>query len=179
MTVSPDAPPLSFTDLADAIGALRDAGLRISTPRRLLLEALFAANGPVSAADLARELSLDESSVYRNLEVFEHFGVVRHVHLGHSAGLYALVSDEVVEYLYCERCAKVTTVAPTRLDTVRHQIRDEFGYTARFTHFAIVGLCPDCTAESRADNAESGKRQTSPPHTHEHVHGDKPSRRRR
>jgi len=146
VTVSPDAPPLAFTDLADAIGALRNAGLRISTPRRLVLEALFAATGPVSAADLARELSLDESSVYRNLEVLEQFGVVRHVHLGHSAGLYALVSKDVVEYLYCERCAKVTTVAPSRLDNVRGHIRDEFGYTARFTHFAIVGLCPDCTA---------------------------------
>ena len=111
-----------------------------------MLEALFAATGPVSAADLARELSLDESSVYRNLEVLEQFGVVRHVHLGHSAGLYALVSKDVVEYLYCERCAKVTTVAPSRLDNVRGHIRDEFGYTARFTHFAIVGLCPDCTA---------------------------------
>jgi Fur family ferric uptake transcriptional regulator len=144
VTQSPDAPPLAFSDLADAIRALRKAGLRISTPRRLVLEALFAATGPVSAADLARELSLDESSVYRNLEVLEQLGVVRHVHLGHSAGLYTLVSDEVVEYLYCERCARVTTVAPNHLDSVREQIRDEFGYRARFTHFAIVGLCPDC-----------------------------------
>lgn len=153
MTVSPDAPPRAFTDLAEAIGALRTAGLRISTPRRLVLEALFAATGPVSAADLARELSLDESSVYRNLEVLEQLGVVRHVHLGHSAGLYTLVSEDVVEYLYCERCAKVTTVSPSRLDSVRGHIQDEFGYTARFTHFAIVGLCPDCTAASRMDTA--------------------------
>jgi Fur family ferric uptake transcriptional regulator len=155
VTISPDAPPLAFTHIGDAIGALRNAGLRISTPRRLVLEALFAADGPVSAADLARELSLDESSVYRNLEVLEQFGVVRHVHLGHSAGLYALVSDDVVEYLYCERCAKVTTVAPSRLDTIRARIRDEFGYTARFTHFAIVGLCHDCATEPRAAAGES------------------------
>lgn len=144
MTQSPDAPTRAFRDLADAIGALRDEGLRISTARRLVLEALFAAAAPVSAADLAGELSLDESSVYRNLEVLEQLGVVRHVHLGHSAGLYTLVSDEVVEYLCCERCGKVITVAPSQLDPIRKQIRDEFGYTARFTHFAIMGLCPDC-----------------------------------
>ena len=179
MTVSPDAPPLAFSDLADAIGALRNAGLRISTPRRLVLEALFAADGPVSAADLARDLSLDESSVYRNLEVLEQFGVVRHVHLGHSAGLYALVSDEVVEYLYCERCANVAAVAPSRLDTIRGQIRDEFGYTARFTHFAIVGLCPDCAAEPPTGSRASPGRPTSPPHTHGHAHaGRTPGQRR-
>lgn len=149
MTQSPDAPPLIFTDLADAIGALRQAGLRISTPRRLVLEALFTATGPVAAADLARQLSLDESSVYRNLELLEQLGIVRHVHLGHSAGLYTLVSDEVVEYLCCERCAKVTAVPPARLDAIREQIRSEFGYTARFTHFAIMGLCPDCATRAR------------------------------
>lgn len=170
MTISPDAPPLAFTDFADAIGALRKRGLRISTPRRLVLEALFAADGPVPAADLARELSLDESSVYRNLDVLEQFGVVRHVHLGHSAGLYALVSDEVVEYLYCERCAKVTTVAPGRLDTIREQIRDEFGYSARFTHFAIVGLCPGCAAEPRTNAGASHAGSDSQSHSHEHVH---------
>lgn len=178
MTQSPDAPPLAFTDLADALHTLREAGLRISTPRRLVLEALFAADGPVSAADLARELSLDESSVYRNLEVLEQFGVVRHVHLGHSAGLYALVSDEVVEYLYCERCGKVTTVAPGRLDMIREQIRGEFGHTARFTHFAIVGLCPDCTAEQRSNAGESPAVPTSQSHPHRHVHTGESSRRR-
>ena len=164
MTQSPDAPPLAFTDLADALAALRTAGLRISTPRRLVLEALFAATGPVSAADLARELSLDESSVYRNLEVLEQLGVVRHVHLGHSPGLYTLVSEEVVEYLCCERCGKVTTVPPARLDAVREHIRDEFGYTARFTHFAIVGLCPDCAAQPHSGAARSSSAPSLPSH---------------
>jgi Fur family transcriptional regulator, ferric uptake regulator len=177
MTQSPDAPPLAFTDLADAIGALRNAGLRISTPRRLVLEALFAATGPVSAADLARELSLDESSVYRNLEVLEQLGVVRHVHLGHSAGLYTLVSDEVVEYLCCERCGKVTTVPPGRLDTVREQIRGDFGYSARFTHFAIVGLCPDCAARLPSGATQTPETRKPLPHAHPHVHKGTAGRR--
>jgi Fur family transcriptional regulator, ferric uptake regulator len=144
MTVSPNVPPLAVDSLRDAEQALRKAGLRLSTPRRLVLEALFAADGPVAAGDLARQLSVDESSVYRNLEVLEHQGLIRHVHLGHSAGLYVRVGREEVEYLYCERCAKVTTVPPARLDPVRKRIREQFGYTARFGHFPIVGVCSDC-----------------------------------
>lgn len=145
MTLAPDVPPLAFNDLGDAIRALRSSGLRLSTPRRLVLEALFAAKGPVAAADLARELSLDESSVYRNLEVLEQRGLVRHVHLGHSPGLYVLVGATATEYLYCERCARVTAVAPAQLDPVRERIKRNFGYTARFTHFPIVGTCERCT----------------------------------
>jgi Fur family transcriptional regulator, ferric uptake regulator len=145
MTQPPDSPPQVFASVGEAIDALRDSGLRLSTARRLVLDALFEAEGPVTAAHLSRTLSLDESSVYRNLELLEDRGVVRHLHLGHSPGLYVLASENDVEYLYCERCAKVTAVTPDRLDPIRKQVQREFGYTPRFTHFAIVGLCQDCT----------------------------------
>jgi Fur family ferric uptake transcriptional regulator len=120
--------------------------MRLSTPRRLVLEALFADEDPVSAPQLSRRLSIDESSVYRNLEVLERHGLIRHVHLGHGPGLYVLVSAHELEYLYCERCAKVKAVAVEDLDPVRKQIKEQFGYHARFTHFAIVGLCEQCAA---------------------------------
>ena len=145
VTAAPDIPPRAFAGVTEAISSLRDSGLRISAPRRGVLEALFEAAGPVSAAHLARILTLEESSVYRNLELFEQRGVVRHLHLGHSPGLYALVRDPEVEYLYCERCTRVSAVSPARLDPVREHIRREFGHRPRFTHFAIVGVCEDCT----------------------------------
>jgi Fur family ferric uptake transcriptional regulator len=163
MTASPDAPPLRFDTLDEAVHALRESGLRLSTPRRLILEALFAADGPVSAAHLTRELSIDESSVYRNLEILEQHGVVRHVHLGHSPGLYGLVTEEHVEYLYCQRCAKVIAVAPGRLDDVRETIKTELGFDAQFTHFAIVGICEEC-----AEHAQAGTDSETL-----HSHGDR------
>lgn len=159
MTAPADRPAQVFADVDDAIRSLRESGLRLSTPRRLVLEALFAADGPVSATHLSRTLSLDESSVYRNLELLEHRGVVRHLHLGHSPGLYVLAGEHEVEYLYCERCAKVTAVSPEQIDPIREQIRRELGYTPRFTHFAIVGLCEACAAD-----APAGER----PHLHSH-----------
>lgn len=149
MTVAPDVPRLEAGDPAGALRALRASGLRLSTPRRLLIEALFAGQEPVAAAHLARTLSLDESSVYRNLEVLERHGLIRHIHLGHGPGLYALAGHEDAEYLYCERCAKLTTLTPEQLDPVREEIRRCFGHVARFGHFAIVGLCEHCAAEPR------------------------------
>ena len=146
MTIAAQTPPLVFDTIEEAVNAVRRGGMRLSTARRLLLEALFAAHDPVSAAQLAQDLSIDESSVYRNLEVLERHGLVRHVHLGHGPGLYTLVGRQEIEYLYCERCEKMTAVAPDQLDPVRRSIRKRFGYEARFTHFAIVGLCERCAA---------------------------------
>jgi Fur family ferric uptake transcriptional regulator len=148
MTIAPDVPRLVVGTPGEAIRALRESGLRLSTARRLVIEALFAADGPVSAAALAHDLSLDESSVYRNLEVLERHGLTRHVHLGHGPGLYALVGRDEGEYLYCQRCDKVTLLGPEELDPVREHLREHFGHTARFTHFAIVGLCEPCAARS-------------------------------
>lgn len=144
MTVAPDVPRLVVSDPEQAIHALRESGLRISTPRRLVIEALFEAAGPVSAPALAQRLTLEESSVYRNLEVLERHGLTRHVHLGHGPGLYALVGRDDGEYLYCERCGKVTVLRADELEPVRDEIRERFGHTPRFTHFAIVGTCADC-----------------------------------
>ncbi len=171
MTASPDAPPLRFDTFDEAVEALRQSGLRLSTPRRLILQALFAADGPVSAAHLTRELLIDESSVYRNLEILEQHGVVRHVHLGHSPGLYGLVTEERVEYLYCQRCDKVTATAPDRLENVRALIKAEFGYDARFTHFAIVGVCAECS-ESRPGSAgdDVGMLHSHGDRIHAHAH---------
>lgn len=186
MTDAPDTPRLTFTDLDQAVDALRERGLRLTTPRRLVLEALFAADGPVSAERIAIELRLDLTSVYRNLEALQQHGLARHVHLGHGPGLYALVGRGEREFLSCERCGAVLTLTPDQLEPIRAQIKERFGYQARFTHFAIVGLCPACAGQpgsaaeppdaAAADDAiglnGADLNGADHAHRHEHSHGD-------
>ncbi len=147
MPGAPEAPRLTFETLDGAIGALRSRGLRLSTARRLILEELFAAAEPLSAEQISGHTNLDLASVYRNLETMERHGLLRHVHLGHGPGLYVLVGRGEREYLYCSRCQAVMALNPDELDPVRQRVRDLFGYEARFTHHAIVGLCSACLTE--------------------------------
>jgi Fur family ferric uptake transcriptional regulator len=144
VTSAPHVAALPFNTIDDAIEVLRARGLRLSMSRALVLEALFAAAGPVSAEEIALRLGLVPTSVYRNLETLERHGLLRHVHLGHGPGLYALVGHGEQEYLYCPGCGGARTVRPELLDPVRAQIRQRFGYEVRFTHFALVGKCPRC-----------------------------------
>lgn len=153
MTTTHRSPALSAGNVEAAVAALRERGLRVSAARRLVLEALYGAEGPLSAERISEGLEgrlprSDLASVYRNLETLEEVGLVRHVHLGHGPGLYALAAPEH-EYLVCESCHAVRSVAREELDGIRAQVREQFGYEARFTHFPLVGLCPDCIAESR------------------------------
>lgn len=146
MTVAPEVERLAVGSVSEAVSVLRERGLRLSTARRLVLEALFAAEGPVSAERLARGLGVELTSVYRNLEMLERHGLVRHVHLGHGPGLYVLVGRGEREFLYCERCHQARAVDPRELDPVRSLVEERYGYRTRFTHFALVGTCPDCLA---------------------------------
>ncbi|MEA2218838.1 MAG: hypothetical protein QOJ35_1464 [Solirubrobacteraceae bacterium] len=149
MTVSPDRTPVVVSDLEEAIDAVRASGLRLTAARRLVLEALLAARGPISAEDIAdglggRMTQSDIASVYRNLETLGGLGLVRHFHAGHGPGRYVLESRADREYLACESCGAVESVDPTALDTVREAVRELSGFEARFSHFPIVGLCARC-----------------------------------
>lgn len=155
MTSAPQVSRLRFNTIDDAIEVLRARGLRLSMTRQLVLEALFAAAAPLSAEEIALRLDLVATSVYRNLETLERHGLVRHVHLGHGPGLYALVGDGEHEYIYCPGCATARTVRPELLDPVRNHILRRFGYEVRFTHFALVGQCPSCTRDSDACTGSS------------------------
>ncbi|WP_051324489.1 Fur family transcriptional regulator [Candidatus Solirubrobacter pratensis] len=145
MTLAPEREPLEFQTIDDVLAALRRAGHRVTLPARTVLEALFAAPGPLAAEQIAP--SLEPASVYRNLERLQQLGVVTHVHVGHGPGRYVLARGGEREYLVCERCGRITTVEPAQLDRVRELVRTAFGHEARFTHFPIHGRCAGCAAE--------------------------------
>lgn len=142
MTAPRLIPPLEAHTPDAAAAALRERGLRLSTARRQLLTALFDADRPMTAEELAGDG--DVASAYRNLEVLEEVGLVRHVHLGHGPGLYHPAGRER-EFVVCEGCGAVIAVRPEELDGVRAAVRKAVGYEARFTHFPLAGLCPDCS----------------------------------
>ena len=163
MTAPHIGPSLSAPDVDSAIDALRARGLRVSAARRLVLEALYAAGRPISADEIAEGVAgrlprSDLASVYRNLELLESVGLVRHRHLGHGPGLYSPTGVGEQEYLVCDSCSNVVAVERSELDPVRDYVRQRFGYEAAFSHFPILGLCAECTREeSLAPTREDGR----------------------
>ena len=159
MTRAPERPALEFGSAEDILATLRAAGHRVSAPAARVLDALFSADGPLSADDIAgAHRSLERTSIYRNLERLEALGVVSHVHVGHGPGLYALARGADQEYLCCDRCGRVTTVDPAALDGVRAALEADFGHHARFSHFPIHGLCASC-ASPRPGVRRAGRSQ--------------------
>lgn len=148
MTVPAHAALVAVPDVASAISAVRAAGLRLSAARRTVLHTLFGAGRPLTAEDIARTARCDLASVYRNLETLEAAGVVRHLHLGHGAGVYLPAAD-ATELVVCERCGARGDIDPRVAAAVRAAVQAATGFTPRFDHFPLAGLCPRCADPDR------------------------------
>jgi Fur family ferric uptake transcriptional regulator len=152
VTASHAAPAVAVPTLAAALQSLRDRGLRASSARRLVLGALFAADRPVSAGEIAAGMGgrlppCDVATVYRNLETLEAAGLVRHCHLGHGPGLYELAGRPRRDYLVCDSCGAVRAADPRTLAGLRSLLRDRLGFEPRFDHFPLIGLCAECNPD--------------------------------
>jgi Fur family ferric uptake transcriptional regulator len=126
---------------AALLNTVRSHGLRVSTARRCVLDALLAAERPLTAEEIAGDA--DVASVYRNLETLEAIGIVRHVHLGHGPGRYAL-SARSGGWATCEGCGDSTLLDPAAMHEIRRVILETAGFDAGFGHFPIVGTCAAC-----------------------------------
>ena len=90
MTLAPEREPLEFETIEDVLAALRGAGHRVTMPAKAVLEALFAASGPLAAEELAPELEPAIVGVNcRDLRTME-------VSLDTAVALAPLIPDQVV-----------------------------------------------------------------------------------
>src|SRR3712207_2784268 len=138
-------------DPVAAANALRARGLRVSAARRLVLEALWLADGPVTAEDIARGLGgrlpvSDRASTYRNLATLEEAGLVRHLHAGHGAGRWEHTGRPARAYAACDACGTLTALGPEAASRLAEAVLTACGHEASLTHFPVVGRCPGCSA---------------------------------
>jgi Fur family ferric uptake transcriptional regulator len=131
--------------------ALRAKGYRLTPQRELVLGAVERLRHatPEEVLAVVRESSsaINLSTVYRNLEVLEELGLVRHAHLGERASTYHSVSGRPHFHAVCRKCQKVTSVDPSVADGICERLREEYAFEADVAHLTVFGACVDCSSE--------------------------------
>ncbi len=135
----------------DILLRLRNAGGRLTEPRRAVIEALVSVSVHPTADDLAEQVALTnpsvhKSTVYRTLDALTELGLVEHVHLGHGRAVYHLAGDDDL-HLLCDRCGAVAHIGADVLDPSRAAIEADTGFVLEAGHFALPGLCQTCAVD--------------------------------
>lgn len=128
--------------------ALRQAGYRLTQPRRAVLQVLEEHDEGLSPDEVYRQgkaicPSLGLVTVYRTLDLLAELGLVRRVHSEHRCHSYARAGTDR-HYLVCQRCHRVTEFPCERLFGLIEAVRHRTGYTITGHLLELSGLCPDC-----------------------------------
>lgn len=148
----------SHADSPEPTGALKDElhdhGYRMTAQRQLVLEAVSSLGHATPEEVLARvrEASpgVNVSTVYRNLELLEGLGLVRHSHLGNGPTTWHAASHSGHLHLLCRTCGGVTEVPVSLADELVGSLEARTGFKPDMEHFAVQGTCADCLAAGRS-----------------------------
>ncbi len=135
------------------IDALRDQGLRITAARRAVCSIIAERHSEHITAAMILETvqsdpdaKADQSTVYRTLDALETAGLLAHSHLGHGPAIYHLADDAAHQHVVCSNCGKTAAVPASSLPSWLADLQEATGFTVDPSHFAVDGLCPDCTS---------------------------------
>lgn len=137
----------SSHELAELLNA---RGLRMTEPRRLVLDALMHANGHRTAEQLCAQIAshgtkVDLASVYRTLTLFDELGIARASRLHDDAAEWELAGRVEHVHLICRQCGAVDHHAATLAHTVKHHVSEDHRFTVETLDITVYGRCENCT----------------------------------
>ena len=146
--MSPSEPWVSVRD------RFRERGLRWTSQRRAVIEALATTRGHVTGAELIERCrAMDEatipSTVYRTLAALEEMGLVRHGHGVDGREEFHVAAEPVHGHLYCDRCRGRWEVSAPEASAILDAFRATNGFEPDLSHMTIVGRCAACAAAGR------------------------------
>ena len=144
-----------MVDAPDVIGALEQAGYRLTAPRRALAGLVAGREGHFTADDLLdaarrRRLGLGRATIFRALDVLTELGIIERLDL--PSGEHAFVACEPAHHhhVVCASCGRATWVADQGLEQVAARIGRETGYRIAAHRLELFGVCPDCQAAGKS-----------------------------
>ncbi len=135
--------------MSELLEILRCSGYKITRARRVVLEALIATPGHVTASDVvamvqAHAPGVGRASVYRALDLFSRLGLVQVSGLGSAVTRYALAPAGHHHHLVCVHCHKTVEFDDCHLADLQRQLAERFGFQINGHLVEMYGRCPDC-----------------------------------
>ena len=130
---------------------LRDHGYRLTSPRWLVWSVLRSAEGHLTAEEIAGRVNAADptvniSSVYRSLTLFEELDLVRESHLGiDGSARWEIAHPDDHFHLVCRKCGSVDHHVGELVDQIRSHLGRHHGFSTENIDLVVTGVCPACS----------------------------------
>jgi Fe2+ or Zn2+ uptake regulation protein len=153
--VAHDVEPQPAALTARIEARLRSAGVRVSEPRRAVIEALISSPDHVSSEELALRLRgrgerVSLSTVYRCLRKLVGVGVAREIRVGDTSRFELEVGRDRHDHLVCVTCGAILEFTQDRLGSLAGEICREHGWAAS-PRIELRTKCGTCARASSVD----------------------------
>jgi Fur family ferric uptake transcriptional regulator len=134
---------------------LKKAGLKITLPRRKILEVMETIKEHhVSAEDIYRTLlesgeEIGLATVYRVLTQFEEAGLVVRHHFEGGQSVFELDHGVHHDHLVCVKCGRVEEFVDPMIEERQEEIAKLAGYTITDHSLNIYGICAHCQGKTK------------------------------
>lgn len=142
---------------ADLAALLRARGMRMTPQREQVLAAVRLLGHATPERIMESVTGVDLATVYRNLDLLEELGFVRHAHLGHGAPSYRPAEDDHI-HVVCHVCGRVVDAEAVLVDELADRLLADSGFVLDRSHFTVFGRCRSCHEEQASE-----PEQTAPP----------------
>jgi Fur family transcriptional regulator, ferric uptake regulator len=131
------------------VGALEEAGYRLTAPRRAVADLIGGRRGHFTADELLaesrrRRLGVTRATVFRSLDVLADLSLIERLDL--PTGEHAFVACEPAHHhhIVCSSCGRSTEVDDNGLEAVAAAVERQSGYRVDTHRLELFGLCPGC-----------------------------------
>lgn len=138
-----------MTHSGDITSKLSRRGYRLTPQRMMILEAVEAADGHISADEIYTRVCdryphLNISTVYRTLELLKELGLATETDMGDGRVRYHSIRKGHHHHLVCQNCGCIVDLDETVLLPLKDALSQEYGFKADLKHLAIFGQCGKC-----------------------------------
>jgi Fur family ferric uptake transcriptional regulator len=121
----------------------------LTTQRRLLLEVLQEAEGPVDAKELYRRASASDQSIswatiYRSLNLFKQLGLIDERRLTKARCSYEIKQPLEHMHLVCQCCGKIIEFENSLVRKLVEVVRREHRFNVTKVDLSLEGYCAKC-----------------------------------
>ena len=126
-------------------------GVRMTGPRRIILEVIDASHDHLTADDIVaraqrRDRRINASTVYRTLSFLKSHGLIKSRYFDQDSHREVFEPTPASEHYHftCSHCGRVIEFESRYISALGRQLRDEFGVEVARTCLCLTGVCADC-----------------------------------